>query len=520
MQVNIKPKQGRVRVIIAGLLPLILCLIFTFVEARNVVKHQQEATAAMLLSQAEHISDMAWDMSDRLQELTRQKCVDIQFLLQQYGSLYAYFRSVGVMQNNMIFCSSAFGDTRGSLETMMRVPLPTRHKAWWSLSIAGTYGVQDRPAVIFVRETPNGFGTYALVDGQYLIDVMEAVGIKHGYHISLSFNNGYRITQGEAQTGSSGLLGNTVYRRSSGRYPIDVTITAPRSEALQSWHLVLFTFLPMAVILSLLLMALTHSWLKRKSSWRDEIGRAIARGEFRVHYQPVLNQKTGRFSGAEALMRWQRADGSWVRPDIFIAAAEQEGMIIPLTRHLLERVSHDCASWTVSPGFHIGINVAAEHLQHEAFVSDIRQFAARVAHLQLAITLELTERSLISDGATVARRLAELRQDGMRVAIDDFGTGHCSLSYLQTFPIDYLKIDKGFVNAIESVEGETPVLDAIIQLSHRLALEVVAEGVENQMQLDYLKNHGVLFIQGYHFARPMDNATLRTWMAQQTPPSG
>lgn len=127
----------------------------------------------------------------------------------------------------------------------------------------------------------------------------------------------------------------------------------------------------------------------------------------------------------------------------------------------------------------------------------------------------MTERSLISEGEQVAHKLAVLRGEGIRVAIDDFGTGHCSLSYLQTFPLDYLKIDKGFVKAIESADGETPVLDTIIQLAHKLALQVVAEGVETPLQLEYLRNHGVVFIQGYYYARPMSSAALMQWKDQQ-----
>ena len=214
-------------------------------------------------------------------------------------------------------------------------------------------------------------------------------------------------------------------------------------------------------------------------------------------------------------MSWKRPNGSWVRPDIFITAAYDEGMIIPLTRHLLQLVAKDCVNWQVPPGFNLGINVAAEHLQDKDFVADIRQFALDVAHLNATITLELTERSLIRDGAEVGRKLTTLRNEGIKVAIDDFGTGHCSLTYLQTFPLDYLKIDKGFVNAIESVDGETPVLDAIIMLADKLALKVVAEGVENAVQMEYLKRHSVMYIQGYYYAKPMDNTALMQWIAQQ-----
>ncbi|PZD60874.1 cyclic diguanylate phosphodiesterase, partial [Pantoea ananatis] len=265
---------------------------------------------------------------------------------------------------------------------------------------------------------------------------------------------------------------------------------------------------------SVLFMIITASWLRRRFSWGDEIRRAIQSRQFSVHYQPTYSYTQQRCTGAEALLRWTLPNGNSVRPDTFIAAAEAEGMIIPITHHLMELIVEDTQSWAPDPGFHLAINVAAEHLQHPDFVDDMLNFADRMARTEFNITLELTERSLIKEGSLVAAKLAQLRQAGMKIAIDDFGTGHCSLSYLQTFTLDYLKIDQGFINAIESLEGETPVLDAIISLSHKLKLQVLGEGVETAMQFRYLQQHGVTFIQGYFYARPMDNPTIVAWMKQ------
>ncbi|BAN99351.1 hypothetical protein E05_45850 [Plautia stali symbiont] len=145
----------------------------------------------------------------------------------------------------------------------------------------------------------------------------------------------------------------------------------------------------------------------------------------------------------------------------------------------------------------------------------LMRFARNIRDKQMLITLELTERSLIEDGDAVSRKLRYLQSHGMKVAIDDFGTGHCALSYLITFPLDYLKIDRGFINAIEGLEIETPVLDAIINLCHKLQLEVLGEGVETALQFQYLQQRGVVFIQGYYYARPMDNNQLRAWLNQQ-----
>jgi EAL domain-containing protein (putative c-di-GMP-specific phosphodiesterase class I) len=236
--------------------------------------------------------------------------------------------------------------------------------------------------------------------------------------------------------------------------------------------------------------------------------------EFQVHYQPLYGQATGRCEGVEALMRWERPGVGPVRPDIFIAAAEAEGMIVALTRHLLTLIERDVRTWATPPDFRIGVNIGPEHLSSAGLVPDIQAFVASVAARRPLIVLEITERSLISDNGQARRNIDALRAKGLRVAIDDFGTGHCSLSYLQEFPVDYLKIDKGFVQAIESAGEEAPVLDVIITLSSRLGLAVVAEGVETQRQFDYLKARGVAFIQGYFFARPMPSAEFARWYAE------
>ncbi|MBP2168724.1 sensor c-di-GMP phosphodiesterase-like protein [Erwinia toletana] len=505
-------EHGWLLMLAAGLLPLLLGIFFTFVEAQQMEKRQQVSTAMAVLNQAENISDRAWEMVAQLQRYDHQTCNAVGKDIQRLGSIAAYFRSVGLTQDNEVLCSSAYGLNPGTINTMLRLPPSQPLDPEITLSVAGTAGVPTRPAVLFFRRQPEGDGAFALVDGQYLLDFMRALGEPRDYQITVQFNNGFRIASGYVRADHNPLFDNEVYLASSPRYPINVSVTSPESEAVKAWRQVFLTFLPMAAILSLLCMALASNWLKRRMSYQEEMRRAMAKREFSVNYQPVYDVSLATCGGAEALLRWQRADGEWVRPDVFIAAAEAEGMIIPLTQHLLEMIASDVASWEVPPGFHLGINVAAEHLQDPCFVDDIRRFIARVADKSLVIILELTERSLISDGEEVVNKLAMLRREGVEIAIDDFGTGNCSLSYLQTFELDYLKIDRGFVNAIESVDGETPVLDAIINLSHKLELTILGEGVETAMQFTYLENHGVRFIQGYLYARPMNNEAFSAWL--------
>ena len=512
-----KRDYARLIILLAGALPLILGTIFTVIDAHHTVRQQQVSAAKTLLSQAEKMSDSGWDMITSLRKYHYQPCNQIEDKLQLAGTLNAYFRAIGKLQDDRVACSSAYGLNPGSLKEMIRRDPPVTGRAWWSLSIAGTAGVPNRPAVIFVRQLPDGEGFWAVIDGQYLMDFMEAIGESRGYQLSMRFNDGAPISVGKVETVKNRFFDAQTYQTTSLRYPISVNIVAPGSELARAWRQVLFVFLPMAAIFSILLMILTANWLQRRISWRDEIRRAINGRQFTVHYQPVYTDQLQRCSGAEALMRWTLPNGTVIRPDIFISAAEAEGMIVPLTRHLMELIAEDVQDWEVEPGFHLAINVAAEHLQHPEFVSDMLQFVEKVKHQQFVITLELTERSLIKDGDAVARKLDALREVGIKVAIDDFGTGHCSLSYLMTFSLDYLKIDRGFINAIESLGGETPVLDAIINLSFKLRLQVLGEGVETPLQLLYLQQRGVVFIQGYYYAQPMSNSALKIWLKEKGP---
>lgn len=504
-----------VLIVCAGLLPLVLGILCTAIEARHTVSRQQISTANTLITQAEKMSDNAWNMITEMRQYQYQPCAQIEDQLQRAGTLNPYFRSIGMLKGNDIICSSAFGLRHGTLTEMMMQPPPITGKAWWSISVRGTVGVPNRPAVVFMRQLPDTSGFWAVIDGQYLMDFMNAIGGSRGYHMSLQFSGGAVIASGPADMQPKLYMKSESFQADSSRYPITVNVTVPASELLKAWRQALFIFLPMAAIFSILLMILTANWLRRRISWHDEIGRAIRARQFSVHYQPVYSNTLHACAGVEALLRWQRPNGVMIRPDIFISAAEAEGMIVPLTQHLLELMAEDIQSWQVEPGFHLGLNLAAEHLQHDDFVADIELFAERIKDKQLCITLELTERSLIEEGEKVACKLRHLRAQGMKVAIDDFGTGHCSLTYLLTFPLDYLKIDRGFINAIEGLDVETPVLDAIINLCHKLELDVLGEGVETATQFEYLRQRGVIFIQGYYYARPLDNDRLRAWLSEQ-----
>ncbi|PIJ51238.1 hypothetical protein BL250_05540 [Erwinia sp. OLTSP20] len=514
-----KPIVRHWSLLAAVLLPLLLSLIFSYFAARNQLSHHMSSIGESLMNHSEQISDRAAAMLNRLQPFSAQPCNRVLIDIQRISNLNAYFRSIGLFEHHEILCSSAYGSLVRPLNSLVPDWFSLQAGQVSALSIAGTYGVPNRPAILFVQRNQDGSGSYVIIDGQYLLDFMNAVGRHQNDVFSLQVGDGYAIRNSQLAPDNTLLWHNFHLTLHSARYPITLSVDASASEFIRIWLQLLLTFLSLGIILALIFILLANNWLQRRHSFRDEMRRAIARDEFFVVYQPVYSNQTGTASGMEALLRWQRPNGEWVNPDMFIAAAEAEQMIIPLTRHLLSLIIRDSAGWQVPDGFHLALNVAAEHLQDESFLDDIRRFARHMAlHTrQLKILLELTERSLIGDPQAVIGKLNELRREGFYVAIDDFGTGHCTLSYLQTFPLDYLKIDKGFVAAIEDIEGETPVLDTIIQLSHKLALQAVAEGVETPIQLHYLQQRNVAYIQGYLYAHPMRSDALMRWL--KNPPT-
>lgn len=248
-----------------------------------------------------------------------------------------------------------------------------------------------------------------------------------------------------------------------------------------------------------------------------EILTAIKRDQFYVVYQPVVDAQSLKMTGLEVLMRWKHPVMGEIPPDAFINFAEAQKLIVPLTLHLFDLIIRDAPvlQTVLPPGAKFGINIAPGHLHAESFKEDMRAFAAALPPDHFQIVLEITERDMINHRE--ANQLFEwLHEEGFEIAIDDFGTGHSALIYLERFTMDYLKIDRGFVNAIGTETVTSPVLDAVLTLAERLNMLTVAEGVETPEQAAWLREHGVNYLQGYWIGRPMPLEQFRTWQPDIT----
>ncbi|MFD1802382.1 cyclic di-GMP phosphodiesterase [Mixta tenebrionis] len=258
--------------------------------------------------------------------------------------------------------------------------------------------------------------------------------------------------------------------------------------------------------LLLAMLAASGCWLFFLLRYRPgkEISQAIKRNEFYVVYQPLIEARTGRVCGVEALLRWTHPVTGPIPPDAFISYAESQNMIVPLTRHLFALVARD--AWLLRrylpPGATMGINIAPAHLTDNGFRQDVTEWLAAMPQDHFACVFEITERTMVSE-QNAAEIFDWLHARQITIAIDDFGTGHSNLIYLEKFCFDYLKIDRGFVQSIGRETITSPVLDAVLNLARKLQLKTVAEGVETGEQAAWLLKRGVTHFQGYLFSRPL-----------------
>jgi diguanylate cyclase (GGDEF)-like protein/PAS domain S-box-containing protein len=234
---------------------------------------------------------------------------------------------------------------------------------------------------------------------------------------------------------------------------------------------------------------------------KSKLRRAFERDELRVHYQPKYRLTTGRLEGAEALLRWDLPERGIVLPSDFVPLAEETNLILQLGDWVLNRVCEDYRAWQrlVPSPSRVSVNLSLRQLQQRKFLEQVRETFRRNGVSPTSLELEITETTLMEDPERTIRILDALYGMGLHLAIDDFGTGYSSLSALQQFPINTLKIDKSFVRDVAIDRDDAAIVDAIIQMAHSLELEVVAEGVEDEKQLEFLRKHGCDYAQGHLF---------------------
>jgi EAL domain-containing protein (putative c-di-GMP-specific phosphodiesterase class I) len=247
----------------------------------------------------------------------------------------------------------------------------------------------------------------------------------------------------------------------------------------------------------------------------SDLRNAVESGTFLLEYQPLVEARTLRVVGVEALVRWIHPERGALGPGEFIPIAEQIGVIKPLTMRFLEQAVEQWRTWeTGGMDLVVGVNVSARHLMSPDFVWEIEDLLHASGVPPSCLKLEITETTIMADPRHAEEVVQALSALGVRIAIDDFGTGYSSLAYLKRLSVDELKIDRSFVADMCQSESSAMIVRSIVQLAHNLGLEVVAEGVEDLGTMQMLEELGCNMVQGYYVSRPLPGEHLVPWVTQ------
>ncbi len=259
--------------------------------------------------------------------------------------------------------------------------------------------------------------------------------------------------------------------------------------------------------------------LRSRSKLENLLQHALQRGELEIHYQPQVLTEHGQLIGVEALLRWNSPALGQVRPDVFIPVAEHTGCILPIGSWVLEQACRQARIWEERGlgSMRMAVNLSPMQFAQDNLVEIVTGVLEKTGLSAHRLELEVTEGALMQDLDAAIKALSTLKRYGVKIAIDDFGTGYSSLSYLKRFPLDRIKIDRSFIVEVGLKADTSEITQTIISMAHRLKLEVIAEGVENDLQAEFLRTHACDEIQGYLYGRPVSASELERLLRTKNP---
>ena len=498
MPLRAKTRTRRIRMavtLLSGLLPVLLGTAILYIQAGRALEQSAQQTAEEAIRQFDLMLDNTAQAARELLPLAGQSCIDVNLALREQVTRRPFVRSTNLIWDDAIYCSSLFGDYHEKLAA--------GDFSQGRLLLMKGNPVTPDTALLVYRLGKGKQGAMSTLDGYHLSNVLRLIGRQTLLILQVGPN--WLTADGQFHEDAPPAMPTAQSHLGSSRYDFSVTAGFPKGETwryMRSQYPPLFSLL---IFFGVISGSLGHFLQKRTSSPTHEMQRALDAAEFVPYFQAVVHGDSKKLSGIEVLMRWNHPKEGLVRPDLFIPFAEHSGLIVPMTRSLMQQTATLLAPLSASfkEPFHIGINITASHCQDLDLVKDCREFLDAFAPGSIHLVLELTERELIEPTAITHQLFDQLRDLGVKIAIDDFGTGHSSLGYLRQFNVDYLKIDQSFVAMIGIDTLSSHILDSIIELAIKLGLAMVAEGVETQQQSDYLTAHNVNFLQGYLYGRPM-----------------
>jgi sensor c-di-GMP phosphodiesterase-like protein len=492
----------------AFVLPIALVGLLSYRLALQQQEHRASTIAQEVLERQHIISAQTGHVHATLEShLSADPCAPDQIALMSNLALgSSYLQAVGYIRNDRLICSS-FGNhgegipvgppdylgSRGSwIRRAVELPIGTHQKFFIVTDARSGYSTLELPDLLFDTQRVNADAAVGLVGVSGPI-VLLANGDVDPQRLHRPSRDALEVIW--ADSSGVGAI------EQSPTYDYAGVALIPASSVHEAALKLATDLSPVGLLLGAASALLVVLWRRQRMTILARLKRAIRRNEFSLAYMPIVDLRTGILTGAEVLMRWYPPNAPAVGPADFIPVAERHGLISQVTDRMLAMFAEDVRQHLpVCRDIRFSVNVSASDFSDASIIEKLAGVREAAGVPQL--TAEVTEGGLL-DLAQAQSIVGRLRELGIRIAIDDFGTGYSSLSYLGALEADYLKIDKSFVSAIGTESVRKQVVDHIIAMARDCGLAMVAEGVETQVQADYLKASGVQYAQGWLFGKPM-----------------
>ena len=470
---------------------------------------RRDTTAS--LAQSVRLVDMtlnnASTAADSVQNLVGKECDQnvIQALRWEVARV-PNVRTVNLYRGDSIYCTSLFGKKIDYVST-------EKYNGGELLLMSGNPVTPGHPLIAYRRDI-NGNGVLIGVDGYFLHNILDLLST-HTY-LALQVGDQWMDSKGKIHQGENWPDGERIAQHSD-QYPYQMKLVIRNGD---HWRYI-FDYATASLVLFPLLGVfvafMTYMLLGRFGGPVSALKDALAKKQFIPFLQPVVDGTHHQLTGCEVLMRWQHPQSGLIPPYQFIPLAEESGLIVPMTRLMMAQIRDQFGpqATQLPDDFHFGFNICAGHFKDLTLVEDCKAFLHAFKDKPIKLVLELTERELIESSEITHSLFSALRRMGVLIAMDDFGTGPSSLTYLQKFHIDILKIDHSFIGRIGTDALAGHIVDNVIDLAKRLQMIIVAEGIETQTQVDYLTPYHLEYFQGYFFGKPMPTTEfMEKWLQQ------
>lgn len=455
----------------------------------NTATHEAFRQINVMLSEAEAAAK-------ELSEITELPCAEAGKPLREAVATYRFLRATSLANDHKVYCSSLYGSD-------VNITVNPHEYLRGRLRLIDQTASGSKTAALILRTQQAHKSVLISIDGRHIQDALHLIDKKS--NLTLKVGNHWMTQNGVVDSppfeydpiAPSSVVSNEYGFTVSAAYPTGTLF----SHTLETYSILLGLLLALGIFSGLL----TYWMLGRVLAPSIELQRALSADEFIPYLQPVFSSTSGKCVGCEVLVRWNHPHEGIITPNSFIPLAERSNLIIAITRRLMHKTAQQLAPYV--PGleqpFHIGFNVCAKHFENFDLVDECILFLKAFTPGTVILVLEMTERELVKPTPTALQLIEKLHDLGVKIALDDFGTGHSSLSYLQRFKVDFIKIDQSFISMIGADALSVHILDSILDLALKLDLQVLAEGIETEEQRDYLGACGVDYMQGFFFAQPM-----------------